>query len=511
MIHDDCTDMDTATVIIDKSVFGWEVYLATLAVWIIVYFIMWKGVNSSSYVVWVTVPLPVIFILIMVMNNLTLENSDAGIRMYLKGYDADGNPPDIASKISNGKMWANACGQIFFSLGICMGTMTSYSSFNDVNKPIIGDGFRIAFTNSGISFVAGFAVFSVVGYLIGQNSPVADKTASIGLAFVAYPAAIDTMPYPNFWSFVLAITLFTLGIDSSFSMLEAAATVMQDSPWFKEWPRKLIALVLCIVGSLCSILFSFNWGFTYFDVVDNYLNNYLMLVLGVLEVMGAAWVFAADKTIAKSRGHKIAYYILAFTFWPLVLLLPPISIWGLGENAWIGMVLFWVLLLITFIVSFAVSGLKIGDWYNEVMFSGVRTLARAMTKLSKSDPSKNEAWEYVFEFWWGFSLKYFCPWALCLLIWYSISIDTAKFYGGYHGFWQVMGMLYPIAGLAVFFWVLIVGSEPEPFEHDVVAALDPTKIGKDLNEVKTELSSSVKGDADSKNDKAVTPASNDLS
>ena len=187
---------------------------------------MWKGVNSSSYVVWVTVPLPIFFIFVMIMNNLTLENADAGIRMYLKGYDAGGNPPDIGEKISNGKMWAQACGQIFFSLGICMGTMTSYSSFNDVNKPIIGDAFKIAFINSGISFMAGFAVFSVVGYLIGINSPVSDKTASIGLAFIAYPAAIETMPAPNFWAFILAVTLFTLGIDSAFSMLEAAATVM---------------------------------------------------------------------------------------------------------------------------------------------------------------------------------------------------------------------------------------------------------------------------------------------
>ena len=61
-VNDDCSDMDTSNVIADSTVFGWEVYLATLGVWILVYFIMWKGVNSSSYVVWVTVPLPIFFI-----------------------------------------------------------------------------------------------------------------------------------------------------------------------------------------------------------------------------------------------------------------------------------------------------------------------------------------------------------------------------------------------------------------------------------------------------------------
>ena len=105
-VNDDCSDMDTSNVIADSTVFGWEVYLATLGVWILVYFIMWKGVNSSSYVVWVTVPLPIFFIFVMIMNGLTLENCDAGIRMYLKGYDLDGNPPVIADKLKEGKMWA---------------------------------------------------------------------------------------------------------------------------------------------------------------------------------------------------------------------------------------------------------------------------------------------------------------------------------------------------------------------------------------------------------------------
>lgn len=60
---------------------------------------MWKGVNSSSYVVWVTVPLPVFFIFVMIMQGLTLENADAGIRMYLKGHDANDVAPDMNEKL----------------------------------------------------------------------------------------------------------------------------------------------------------------------------------------------------------------------------------------------------------------------------------------------------------------------------------------------------------------------------------------------------------------------------
>ena len=469
--------MDTSTVIADTSVFGWEVYLATLAVWIIVYFIMWKGVNSSSYVVWVTVPLPIFFIFVMIMNGLTLENSDAGIRMYLKGYDAEGNPPDIGSKLSDGKMWAKACGQIFFSLGICMGTMTSYSSFNPVDKPIIGDGFKIAFINAGISFFAGFAVFSVVGYLIGIGSPVADKTASIGLAFVAYPAAIETMPAPNLWAFVLAVTLFTLGIDSSFSMLEACATVMQDSPMFKKWPRKLIALLLVVMGSICSIFFSFNWGFTFFDVVDNYLNVYLMLVIGVMETMGAGWVYEAGEIIAKGRGYKVSLYILAAGYWSAVFICPIAGIWSESSNGWLSMVAFWVWMLLVWTASFFMSKLTFWEWKSNVAFYGVRKLSRAMTKLSKEKgDTKRHVWEILFENWWGFSIKYFVPWALNFLIFYSLHQDLNTAYGDYHMFWQVLGFCFPISGLLVFGISFCVCKEPEPFDHDVDAAFDENDI-----------------------------------
>ena len=459
--------MDTADVISSSSVFGWEVYLATFAVWIIVYFIMWKGVNSSSYVVWVTVPLPILFIVVMIINNLTLDNASAGIDMYLKGYDAEGNPPDIGEKLKDGKMWAQACGQIFFSLGICMGTMTSYSSFNPETKPIIKDGFIIAFTNFFISFCAGFAVFSVVGYLIGIDSPVSDKTSSIGLAFVAYPAAIETMPVPNLWAFILGVTLFTLGIDSSFSMLEAAATVMQDSPMFRKWPRKLIALFLVVLGAICSIFFSFNWGFTFFVVVDQYLNVYLMLVIGILETFGAGWVYEAKQIFEKGRNYKLSLLILAVGYWVGVIVIPLASIFSDSSEGWIGLIAFWVWVLICGLVSFLVSGLKFGEWISNIAFFGTRKLARFMTKLSKYvGDDRRRWWEPLFEYWWGFCIKYFVPFALSFLIFNNLRVDTETPYEGYHIFWQVVGFMFPISGLLVFVLSIFIWTEKQEFEQD---------------------------------------------
>jgi SNF family Na+-dependent transporter len=210
--------------------FSVKIAAALVFTWMIVYFCVFKGVKSSSYVVWFTVPGPVVFIFIMVLNGLCLPNADEGIRMYLRG-EIDGEVPNVREKIEDGQMWADALGQIFFSLGVCMGVMTSYASYNRRNKPIIRDVMAISFGNCILSFFAGFAVFSIVGYLKWLGSPVAERNTSSALAFVAYPAAAEAMNGSNFWTAILGLTLFTLGIDTAFSLVEAVATVIYDTTW----------------------------------------------------------------------------------------------------------------------------------------------------------------------------------------------------------------------------------------------------------------------------------------
>ena len=78
--------------------------------------------------------------------------------MYLTGDESSRSLSDI-------KMWSDAVGQIFFSLSLCHGIMTSYGSYNPINKPIIKDQFIICIFNSTVSVIAGFAIWSVVGYL----------------------------------------------------------------------------------------------------------------------------------------------------------------------------------------------------------------------------------------------------------------------------------------------------------------------------------------------------------
>lgn len=78
-----------------------------------------------------------------------------------------------------------------------------------------------------------------------------------------------------------------------------------------------------------------------------------------------------------------------------------------------------------------------------------------ISKGSMTEADENPMWRYPFEIWWTFSMKYFFSWAVWTLCMRYLRSDLPlkegeTFYGGYHGFWQIMGFLYPLAGLIMF-------------------------------------------------------------
>lgn len=386
----------------------------------------------------------------MVMNGFTLPGCDYGFRMYLKGYEND-QAPNIREKLSDAGMWSEACAQIFFSLGVCMGIMVSYASYNPRKAPIISNAFTVAGCNCSFSFIAGFAVFATVGYLNEINSPVSDTLSSSGLAFVAYPAAIDNMPGSNFWILMFTCTLFTLGIDTSFAIIEATCTVIEDTEIGKKISKWKLALILCVVGAIGSTLFCFNWGFTFFDVVDHYLNVYLVLLMGILQAIACGWIHGLDDALA--TGAKASVWVLLGGYFGLLVPLAPLAYFAFPNDSWVAIPVFWAYFLVIAGISFAVSKLPFLTWYREVFFSGVRPIALKMMSLSVTPYSS--IWSEIFQVWWCMCIKFIFPWAIWWLLVMTCAKDIEIPYEKYHVGWQVIGLLIPVFGLLLFLLPLI--------------------------------------------------------
>lgn len=265
--------------------FSIPVIIGLIIAWIAIYWTIRDGVKSVSKVVKWTVPLPVIMLGILAIRGLTLPGAIEGINYYLK--------PDF-SKLLNPKVWAAAYGQIFFSLSVAFGVMIAYASYLPKKSDITNNAIITALSNCGISFLAGFAVFGTIGYMALQEGAEVAKVAGnggLGLAFVVYPKAMSLLPFGTvIFSLVFFVMLLTLGIDSAFSLVEGVVAGISDK-WGTNKKKTTIGVIL--VGFLLSLIFSTKGGLYWLDIVDNYINNYGIITVALLETIVLAWVFGA--------------------------------------------------------------------------------------------------------------------------------------------------------------------------------------------------------------------------
>lgn len=257
-------------------------FIGLALTWIAVFLIIYKGVGRVGKVVMGTVPLPLILIALLVIRGITLPGSAEGLNYYLA--------PDF-SKLLDPRVWLAAYGQIFFSLSLAMGIMIAYSSYLPKNSDVANNAFITCFANCGTSFLAGFAIFSTVGYLAHSIGADISTVASSGpgLAFVTIPTAISKMPFAAaFFGVIFFITLLTLAIDSLFSLVEANVTALMD-----KWriSRTKATFGVCLASLVIGLLYASKGGLYWLDIVDHWVNNFGIAVIGLVEVIVIGYVF----------------------------------------------------------------------------------------------------------------------------------------------------------------------------------------------------------------------------
>jgi NSS family neurotransmitter:Na+ symporter len=238
----------------------------------------------------ITVPLPVILLLVVLVRGLTLDGATAGLVYYLK--------PNW-EMLKDPSVWIAAYGQIFFSLSLGFGILIAYASYMPPESDVTNSAFITSFGNCATSFIAGMAVFSVLGYLAwltGQD--VKDVVAGgPGLVFVTYPIALAKMPMGTFGiaiiSFLFFVCLITLGIDSAFSIVEGMAAGFRDR--FPGISRQGVSAVFCILGFIGSLFFCTRSGLMWLDIVDHWVSNYGLALVGLLECVAVGYFFHLEK------------------------------------------------------------------------------------------------------------------------------------------------------------------------------------------------------------------------
>uniref|UniRef100_A0A8C1KUB1 Transporter n=1 Tax=Cyprinus carpio TaxID=7962 RepID=A0A8C1KUB1_CYPCA len=263
----------------------WELALCLLLAWIICYFCVWKGVKSTGKVVYFTATFPYVMLLVLLIRGITLPGAIDGINFYLYP-----NP----ARLADPQYMQDSISQVHYAF-----TMMGFDSMLCLSA--YRDCVYLCLLNSGTSFVSGFAIFSVLGFMAFEQGVDISMVAESGpgLAFIAYPRAVSMMPLSQLWSICFFLMIILLGLDSEFVALESlmtAITDMNSSFFLQGHRRKLFLLLICVCCFLVGLLMVTEGGLYIFQLFDYYsCSGMTLLLFAIAQSVCIGWFYGADR------------------------------------------------------------------------------------------------------------------------------------------------------------------------------------------------------------------------
>lgn len=251
--------------------------LVYTAIFVLVnYFILAKGiVDGIERSVKYLMPILFVFLLIMVIRNITLPGAVEGIRFYLM--------PDF-SKITP-KLFVFVLGQVFFALSLGFGVLITLSSYLDKSENLVKTATITGVMNTVIAVLAGFMIFpSLFSFGVAPNS-------GPTLVFQSLPIVFSNMWGGTVFAIIFFSLLVVAALTTSLTIYEVIITTLQEKANISRKKAIFITLsTIFVLGNIPSAL-SDNvlkdvqiMGKSIFDAFDYISGN----ILFILTALGSA-------------------------------------------------------------------------------------------------------------------------------------------------------------------------------------------------------------------------------
>lgn len=242
-----------------------------------------KGIES-----WAKIMMPTLYVfgIILGIRALTLGSPVNPDWSSLAGLNFIWNPD--FSRLS----WQSAiaaAGQIFFTLSLGMGIIHNYASYLQPDEDIVTSSVATISLNEFAEVIlGGTAVIPIAYAFLGPEG----IKGSIGLAFMALPNVFTNMAGGGIFGAMWFLLLFFAGITSAIAMYNYLVALLEEDLGIERKKGAIIVFIgYLIVGAPIALesVLTKSANLFYFTEVDNWIGNYLLIVLGLIEIIIIGW------------------------------------------------------------------------------------------------------------------------------------------------------------------------------------------------------------------------------
>ncbi|KAH9499377.1 Sodium- and chloride-dependent glycine transporter 2 [Bulinus truncatus] len=267
----------------------WSLLLCLFIAWLIVFLCLFKGIKSMGKVVYVAATLPYVLLTILLIRGCMLPGSGNGLYFYMV---------PSWEKLLDFEVWRSAATQVFFSIGLGFGLISTLASYNKFHNNCYRDALILPVLDCVTSVYAGLVIFAYLGSMAHNSNVDVDKVVDEGpgLVFIAYPSALSTLPVPQLWSVLFFLMLFCVGLDSQFMHVQGVTTALLDCfPDQLRSRQTLLTLCLCLGSCILGLPLCTQGGLYILQLLDWYIASFSVMLIVVIEVLVLAWIYGTDR------------------------------------------------------------------------------------------------------------------------------------------------------------------------------------------------------------------------
>ncbi len=201
--------------------------------------------------------------------------------------------------LMNPEMWLDAASQIFFSLSVGFGTISTYASYVSRKQDIALSSLTANATNEVVEVgIAGLMIIPAAIAFLGVAA--AAGMGTFGIGFEVLPQVFAQMPAGQYFGAMFFFLLFLAAIASSLSLLQPGIAFLEDF-WHLSRAQSVVMIAVILTGGTLIVAWFTGDGLLALETMNFFYGTLLLFVICLLMLLVFRFYVTTQKGLEELR------------------------------------------------------------------------------------------------------------------------------------------------------------------------------------------------------------------